>query len=254
MPVEIIAEVATNHGGSVHLAKDFIWRCAEAGADWVKFQHTRVRHLRRNDPQYKWFLRAEFSCEQFAELKAECELAGTKFLTTVYHWTDVPEVESLGVQAVKIGSGEAGELALAEAVMVTTIPRVFVSLGLTNNNPYESYFVRDKWANRDLVFLGCVTRYPAPAGIAANVLRGHSVTWATTGPSWSVSGWSDHAIGLGECEAAIVGGATVIEKHVCLPHQARSVQPWEATVAQIKQLRAFADEDPQRFIGRWQHA
>ena len=50
MPIEIIAECASNHGGSIPLAKEFIWRCAEAGADWVKFQTTRVKHLRKTVP------------------------------------------------------------------------------------------------------------------------------------------------------------------------------------------------------------
>ena len=220
MNVEIIAEIATNHGGSLALAKEFIWRCAEAGADWVKCQHTRVRHLRPDDPQYAWFQHAEFSCDQFVELKAECERAGTKFLTTGYHAADVPEVSGLGVEAIKIGSGEAREMTLAEAAMATTIPRIFVSLGLAHNNPYESCFVPNEWAGERVVFLGCVTRYPAPVGIAATVLRASAQPkpmsmWSmTSGPRWGVSGWSDHAVGLGECEAAIVGGATVIEKHV----------------------------------------
>lgn len=250
--IELIAEISTNHGGSLALAKEFIWRFAEAGADWIKFQHTRVKHLRPDDPQYDWFRRAELSLEQFQELKAECELVGAKFLTTVYHYQDVPEVQQLGVDTIKIGSGEAAEEQLAEAVMASW-HRVFVALGLCRNNPYESVYAQERWAGRS-EFLGAVTRYPAPIGVAAQVLRGHSMTWVTTGSWFGVTGWSDHARGPDECYAAIVNGARIIEKHVQLPHQARPVRSFEATVDEFKQLRAFADEDPTRFLGRWQHA
>lgn len=250
--VELIAEISSNHGGSIPLAKEFIWRFTEAGADWIKFQTTRVKHLRPDDPQYEWFQRAELSDESHHELKAECARAGVKFLTTVYHVAEVPFLASVGLEAIKIGSGEAGERSLAEAVM-RHIPSVLVALGLCNNNPYESVFVQDEWAGR-VTFLGAVTRYPAPHGIATQVLRGHSMTWATTGPWCGVTGWSDHACGIDECRAAIIDGARIIEKHVCLPEQARPVRPWEATVDEFKALRAFADEDPQRFIGRWQAA
>lgn len=256
MTVELIAEVSSNHGGDLSLAKEFIHAFAEAGADWIKFQTTRVTHLRPDDPQYEWFTQAELSDEAHHELKAECERAGVKFLTTVYHAADVPFLASLGLEAIKIGSGEAKEAALAQAVMEADPTwSVVVALGLCENNPYRSVFGRSGWAHcaHRVFFLGAVTRYPAPRGVAANVLKNRS-GMATTAPWITVSGWSDHAVGLDECRAAIHMGARIIEKHVCLPHQARPVRPWEATVEQFKELRAFADEDPvSKYVGRWQH-
>ncbi len=89
-----------------------------------------------------------------------------------------------------------------------------------------------------------MTRYPAPAAFA-----GHLAVQPYQRP---VIGWSDHCVGIDIACSAILAGATVIEKHVCLPTQARPVQPWEATVDAFRALRAFADEDPAgRFIGRW---
>jgi sialic acid synthase SpsE len=240
--VELIAELATNHGGSLVLAKKFIQRFAEAGADYVKFQHTRVAHLSKTDPQYAWFQKAEFSLEQFAELKETCEQAGTKFLTTVYHHTDVPDVASLGLEAVKIGSGEAHEESLAAAIGSAGFKRVIVGCGLTS--PFSSPFRVLNYNNQSVEFLRCVTRYPCPSAMAI----------AAYGPQPDYEGWSDHATGLAACQLAILHGAAVIEKHVMLPNQARGPKPYEATVAEFAQLRAFADEDPARFRGRWQHA
>ena len=229
--VELIAETSTNHGGSVALAREFIWRFAEAGADWIKFQTTRVKHLRPDDPQYAWFQRAELSDDAHFELKAECEKAGVKFLTTVYHPDDVPFVASLGLEAIKIGSGEATDFTLRTAVYHAGFTRVFVGCGLGT-----------VWYQHHADLLRCVTRYPAPAALASYAY------------GREYKGWSDHCVGLDGCQIAICRGASIIEKHVCLPNQARDLKPYEATAYEFKQLRAFADEDPSRFLGRWQHA
>jgi sialic acid synthase SpsE len=66
-------------------------------------------------------------------------------------------------------------------------------------------------------------------------------------------GWSDHCVGLEGAQLAIVKGARMIEKHVQLPFQGRTAKPYEATIEEFRALRAFADENPSRFIGRWQH-
>lgn len=238
MRIELIAEVSTNHGGDMAIAKDFIWRFAEAGADWIKFQHTRVKHLRPDDQQYAWFQQAELSDEQFAELKAECERAGVKFLTTVFNHQDVPAVRAL-TDTVKIGSGEAKEVDLAFAIVKHGFTRAIVGCGLTEADRTAIY----GHALR-LDFLACVTRYPCP--VVACLLDGRY--------GHRYHGWSDHCVGLDACRMAIMQGARIIEKHVKLHNQARPGRPFEATAHAFKQLRAFADEDPQRFLGRWQCA
>lgn len=244
MPIELIAEVSTNHGGDIALAKEFIHRFAEAGADWIKFQHTRVKHLHPNDPQYAWFQRAEFSLEQFAELRGECMTARVKFATTVFNHRDVPEVVSLCPDAIKVGSAEAGDAFLARALWTLPI-RLIVSTGL-HWNPCATAFKHRQPAPD---YLKCVSRYPAPPELARTCYGRH----VSGGEDWYF-GYSDHCIGLAGCHIAIADGAQLIEKHVSLRSQARPIRPWEATIKEFKQLRAFADDDPSRMIGRWQHA
>lgn len=242
--IEIIAEVATNHGGSIPLAKEFIKRFAAAGADWVKFQTFDVRHLSSTDHQFQWMKRAQLRRDDHETLIDTCKSEGTKFLTTVYNSAEVPFLQSLGLQAIKIGSGEAREPALAEAVL-DAFPRVLVSLGLCQNDPWQSVFEA-----QTVEYLGCCTRYPAPLGVAGVVMR--SPTYATTGPWKQVTGWSDHAVGLNELQLAVVSGATLLETHVCLPTQARPIRSYEKTVEDIRELRAWVDLEPERFLGRWQ--
>lgn len=237
----MIAECASNHGGDLSLAKAFIRCFAEAGADYIKFQTTRVKHLRKDDPQVEWFTRAELSDEAHVELKAECEAAGVQFLTTVYHPDEVPMIKALGCDTVKVGSGEAHEPELAKAIRKAKFDRVFVATGITSmqQSAYEYPYVLG------VEYLACVTRYPCPAACAVRHY-GHE--------QYLPTGWSDHCLGLDGCETAIIHGATVIEKHVQLPQQARLVKPWEASVSEFRKLRAMADEDPARFKGRWQAA
>jgi N,N'-diacetyllegionaminate synthase len=247
--IELIGEISSNHGGDLSLAKEFIHAFAEAGADFCKFQTTRVKHLRKGDPQAAWFQQSELSEDAHWELKDECERRGTKFLTTVYNAEEVPFLASLGLEAIKIGSGEAGEQGLADAVR-GQFHRVFVSLGLWekpwDQTPFaDAHEVTPGWNKVDLrvTYFRCITRYPSPS--AAPLL------W----PEFKrpVTGYSDHAVGLAGCHLAIFRGATIIETHVQLPRrQARDPKPFEKTVQEFRQLRAFADEDTSRWIGRWQ--
>lgn len=232
--VELIAEVSSNHGGDLELAKAFIWQCAEAGANWVKFQSYQVRTLRQGDPQRDWLAQAELADDAHYILKAECEKAGTKFLTTVFHHSRVPFLASLGLEAIKVGSGEAREPILAAAVnRQRAWARVFVSCGVTGARSAIG------WSRADA--LHCVSRYPHPSACAV-VDYGRRFV-----------GYSDHSIGLEGCQLACIRGAKIIEKHVGLPAQKRPRKPWEATMAELKELRQFADDDPSTYIGRWQH-
>ena len=228
---ELIAECSTNHGGRLALCQEFI----ETFAPWVdtmKFQLTRVAHLRPQDPQYEWFKRSELTLDQWAEVKRLCGAAKVGFLLTVYNAADIWELQTLGCGRVKIGSGEAREAGLAAAVIRAKLKPI-VSCGLARPYAIWGYHAR---------FLGCVPRYPAPLGIAAAKLL--------TMPE--LAGWSDHAAGLYEMQAAWAVGAQIIETHVRIPRQARPSRVFEKTREDLEQFRLFTQENPERFISRWQ--
>jgi N-acetylneuraminate synthase len=232
--VEIIAEVATNHGGDLGLAWRFIRECAKAGVDTVKFQMTRWHHLRMDDAQSKWFWQAQLPDRELRTLSAMCADSGVGFLLTAYHADDVAFVREVSPR-IKVGSGEAGEVSVAKAIKAAGFAEVLVSYGI--GGPRMLLY------GAPTQRLACVSRYPAPPGIAYAALTDHR---------YAFDGWSDHAIGLSECQAAIVAGARIVEVHVQLPGQARPARPFEKTMDELRQLREFANEDPKRFLGRWQ--
>lgn len=243
MKVELIAELATNFGNNIELGKDFIRQFAAAGVDTIKIQVFSHKHLRADDPQSNWFKACELLGRDYYTLRKECERVGVGFLATAYHPEDVMVVHALtDGYRIKIGSGEAGSVEMARAVRVAGFKKVVVSTGLINS--HESPFFSLGYWGVDVKFLSCVTRYPTPPGIAYAMMQ-----------TSNLHGWSDHAEGLNECKAAIVGGAKIVEFHVQLPHQARPPRAFEKTPAEVKELRAFADDDPaERFVGRWTNA
>ncbi len=232
MSVEVIAEVASNHGGSVALAMEFIDAFAPY-VDTVKFQLTRVKHLWLTDPQYEWFAKAELTFDQFAELQALCHKRGVNFLLTCYNAADIWEVAELGCNRVKIGSGEAHDEPLARAAREAGLSAI-VSCGLSSLNKVA-------WNGKNPKYLGCITRYPAPSGVAAAMMLTNSY-----------DGWSDHAVGTGELEAAAVCGAKILETHVFLQNQARPIRAFEKSEHEMKHLKTFLADNPARFLGRWQ--
>jgi N,N'-diacetyllegionaminate synthase len=240
MKVELIAELATNFGSSIPLGKEFIRKFAEAGVDTVKVQVFNHWHMRPTDPQYEWFLACQLHIFDYRSLKQTCDRLGVGFLATGYHPNDVSLIAGLTDRyRIKIGSGEAHDKTMAAAVRLYGFQKVLVSTGLTAVE--ESPFSGLRYWGRNVKFLGCVTRYPAPPGIAYTMMQ-----------SGKYAGWSDHSEGLNECKAAIVGGAKIVEFHVQLPNQARPARSYEKTVEEVRELRAFADEDPAgRFVGRW---
>lgn len=238
MSVEIIAELATNHGGSLELAEDFIREFAGAGANTIKLQLTRVRHLSSNDPQYEWFRSVERPLGWYYEVVDLCVKHGVGCLLTAYHPDEVTDVHTLCNQ-IKVGSGEAHEGRLAGEITSRKWARIIVSEGIRPAHAAYDTF--------GATLLGCCSRYPAPHGMAAGILG------SGTSNAARYTGWSDHAVGLDDCRMAVVLGAEILETHVQLPHQARPPKPWEKTVGEIAQLRQWADEKPERFLNRWQH-
>lgn len=231
--VELISEIASNHGGSVGRAIVFIERFAKAGADTIKLQYTRAHRLAKSDPQREWFERVELSDYDFQDLRDYTTSLGKKFLLTVYHPDDVAVVRSL-TDEVKVGSGEAHSGGLARAITGANFNRVLVSNGI--RPPHQDY------RNTGAKILACISRYPHPVTlVAAKLLETFS------------DGWSDHSVGLDGAMTAIALGAGIVEKHVQIREQSRAPQAFEATAEEFAELRRWADQNPERFLGRWNH-
>lgn len=220
--VEIIAEIGNTHEGSVGLAKQFIKAAVASGVDAVKFQ-THIFEAESlpdapNPPYFQaesrkeYFERTAFTVEQWKELigyARDEERVG--FLSSVFSLESVDLLEKAGVRAYKIPSGEVSNLPLLIHVAATG-KRVLLSSGMSTWTELdEAVAALRENGCKDLVVLQCTSRYPCPPGEAGlNVLPEMATRYGFP------VGYSDHTDGIGVAVAAVVRGASVIEKHFTL--------------------------------------
>ncbi|KZR61082.1 N-acetylneuraminate synthase [Prochlorococcus sp. MIT 1306] len=248
MSTYIIAEAGVNHNGDLQLAKELIYEASKAGADAVKFQSFRANHLASPDSikanyqqnsnldetQNKMLSRLELTTNQHYELANHCNDHGISFLSTAFGIPELNMLVTLGVGIIKVASGEITNLplliAMASCAKKHKMP-IYMSTGMTNLGEIESAFniFLEAGINRNsITLLHCVSSYPAPE-IELNL---HAIQTLRHSFGCSI-GYSDHSLGIIAPIAAVVLGATVIEKHITLntrmegPDHASSLNPKE---------------------------
>lgn len=242
-PVFVIAEVGVNHNGDLKMARALIDVAVEAGADAVKFQTFRADRLATPDApkaeyqlrttgdeesQLEMLRRLELSADAHRELQSYCRERGIIFLSTPFDEEAVDLLDSLGVPAFKISSGDVTNSPLLEHVASKGKP-IILSTGMSElSEVIEAVSVLHTEGCENPVLLHCVTDYPAdPADVNLRAM-------ATMSSAFDVPvGFSDHTEGIDVALAAVALGACVIEKHFTLdrslpgPDHRASLEPAE---------------------------
>jgi len=221
----IIAEIGNTHEGSLGLAKCFIKAAAECGVNAVKFQ-THIFEAESlpdapNPPYFsdetrqEYFDRVGFNQETWQKLKTYAEKqCKVDFLSSPFSLEAVDLLESIGVNAYKIASGEVTNLPLLIKIAGTG-KSVLLSSGMSSWSELdEAIETLINFGCRDLVILQCTSEYPCPPEEAGlNVLLELKKRYDLP------VGLSDHTIGSAVPIAAVAIGASVIEKHFTLSKQ-----------------------------------
>jgi len=221
--VRIIAEIGNTHEGSLGLAKQFIVAAAACGVDAVKFQ-THIFEAEslesapnpsyfQDETRKQYFERTSFNLEQYKLLKEFAEKdCNVEFLSSPFSIEAVELLLNVGVSTFKIPSGEVSNIPMLEYIAKTG-SNVILSSGMSS------------WAELDLavevfkdksklVILQCTSEYPClPENAGLNVM-----TEIKNRYNCEV-GFSDHTLGIGVPLAAVVLGASIIEKHFTLSNQ-----------------------------------
>lgn len=222
-PVVVVAEVGVNHNGDLNLAKRLVKEAKNSGADCVKFQTFKAEQtVTRSAPKAAYQLRTTDASEsQFDMLKRLelprsayqsiielCKQEGLEFLSTPYSFDDVEFLESLGVPAFKVASGQIVEPLFLERVAASGKP-IILSTGMaTLSEVDEAVRTIRRIGNQSLVLLQCTTNYPSRAE-DANLKAMTTMRKAFALPV----GYSDHTIGSTAAIAAVALGACFVEKH-----------------------------------------
>jgi len=225
-PVFVIAEAGVNHNGDLKLARDLIDLAVDAGADAVKFQTFRADLLATpTAPKAEYQLQTtgtaesqlemlrglELSSNAHRELQAYCRERGIIFLSTPFDEESVDFLDSLGVPAFKISSGDLTNSPLLEYIAGKGKP-VILSTGMSEiSELIEAISVLNLAGCENPILLHCVSNYPAdPAEVNLRAMQ-------TMRAAFDLPvGFSDHTEGIDVSLAAVALGACVIEKHFTL--------------------------------------
>lgn len=241
--MQIIAEVACSHDGSLGQAHAYIDAVADAGADVVKFQCRIAAAESTPDEQfrpgtyfpqdasrYDYWKRMEFSQAQWEGLAKHAKDRGLLFCASAFSKWAVDMLDPF-VDWWKVGSGETDNLELIDRMALGRKP-VLVSSGMSSWSEFGRAIeaVEYRWA--EAVSMQCTSEYPCPPDhVGINVLDEMRKRFGTS------VGLSDHSGTIWPGIAAAVHGADVLEVHVCFSRrQFGPDTPASLTIEQLAQL------------------
>jgi N-acetylneuraminate synthase len=218
-PPLVIAEIGINHGGSLAVAKDMVRLAAASGCECVKHQ-THILEDEMTDEAKQIFppnadvsiwevmARCALSKEDEIELKAYTESLGMIYLSTPFSRAAADFLQEIGVQAFKIGSGEADNLPLIRHIARMGKP-VILSTGMQTIETIRASVEILATSGVDYALLECTNLYPSPPEIVS--LKG--VTELQRAFPGVPVGFSDHSIGPEMALASVALGACILERH-----------------------------------------
>lgn len=245
MKTLIIAEAGVNHNGDIALARELVRVAAAAGADMVKFQTFAADKITAasapkadyqkaatggHENQKDMIARLELSRADHEALIDECRQHGIAFFSTGFDAESIDMLVELGIDRLKIPSGEITNLPLLRHYASKRLP-IILSTGMASIGEVEAAveaLVASGATRADITVLHCNTDYPTPMKDVN--LRAMPMLGAALGLPF---GYSDHTTGIEVAIAAVALGACVIEKHFTLdrtlpgPDHRASLEPDE---------------------------
>ncbi|MGE3276394.1 MAG: N-acetylneuraminate synthase family protein [Vicinamibacterales bacterium] len=220
-PLFVIAEIGLNHGGSVEQALAMVDAAAAAGASAVKLQTLDADRLvtaAAPAPQHvaatslrAFFHRFELDEAAHRAVANRAHGLGLAFMSTPFHEDAVAMLVRVGVDAIKIASGDLTHHRLIETAAKTGKPLV-LSTGMGNLTEIAEAVGCARMAGAtSLALLHCVSAYPVPHG-QENLRAIQTLAEAFHVPV----GLSDHGTDPLAPALTVSLGGTLFEKHFVL--------------------------------------
>lgn len=233
----VIAEIGINHNGDLDIAKRLITEAKNAGCDAVKFQkrtpeictpkdqwdkmrETPWGTMRYIDYRYK----VEFGEDDFAAIDKHCKAEGIDWFASCWDEPSVDFLEQFGPKLYKAASASLTDHDLLKKKKATGKPLI-ISTGMSTVNEIDGAV--EAIGLDKLMIAHSTSAYPCP--LEELNLRMINTLQAKF-PDTPI-GYSGHETGLATTYAAVVMGATFIERHFTLDRamwgsdQAASVEP-----------------------------
>lgn len=254
MKTFIIAEAGVNHNGSIAIARRLIDIAKEAGADAVKFQTFKTEKLLsktapkaqyqsettgKEGSQFEMLKKFELSLKAHRQLMSYCHKRKIVFLSTPFDLESIDLLNSLGLEILKIPSGEITNLPYLRKIG-SLRKKIIISTGMADLKEIKGALkalMEAGTEKEDMIILHANTEYPTPIeDVNLNAML-------TIRKTLKVKvGYSDHTLGIEVPIAAVALGAAVVEKHFTLdrkmegPDHKASLEPHELK-AMVKAIR-----------------
>jgi N-acetylneuraminate synthase len=221
-PAYIIAEIGINHNGSLELAKKLIEGAASSGCDAVKFQKRTPElcvprdqwEIERDTPwgrmtYIEYRHKVEFGLEDYAEIDLHCRKHGIQWFASCWDVEAVNFMEQFQPPCYKAASASLTDLELLQATHATGRPLI-ISTGMSTMEEIETAV--SALGTENLLIAHSTSTYPCPPEeLNLRMIQ----TLKARYPDVPI-GYYGHETGLSTTWAAVVLGATFIERHITL--------------------------------------
>lgn len=225
----VVAEAGNSHQGDYATAERMVIEASRAGADVIKFQRRHNRALytreyyRRAYENENSFGRTygehretlELGRADLERLREVCRQYGIGFACTAFDPWSVDDLQAIGVDFIKIASGDLTNPPLIAHAAATGLPLVLS----TGGGSWAAVRQACEAAAdaRDLTVLQCTASYPARyEDLNLAVIPQMICDFAAEGWMGVKVGASLHVNGIAMALAAYMLGATMIEQHFTL--------------------------------------
>ena len=236
--VLIIAEVGTNHMGSIKIAKKIIDAAVSAGCDAVKFQKKNIEKIYSKKflnsalespwgtTQREMRLHREFSIKQFSELDKYCKKKKIDWFVSCWDIQSQIEMRKFKTKYNKVASAMLLHHELLETIAKER-KYTFISTGMSSMNDIKKAVKIFTKYKCHFELLHCHSAYPMPLEEAnLNLIPLLKKQFKCK------VGYSGHETGATDvCIPAVMLGANTIERHVTVDRtlygydQAASLEP-----------------------------
>jgi N-acetylneuraminate synthase len=216
-PPLVIAEIGINHEGDLDKAIRMVDDAGAAGCECVKFQCHVIEDemipnsvIPGNATESIWDImsRCALSESEERQLKNYVDGKGLLYLSTPFSRAAAIRLESMGVCAYKIGSGECNNYPLIKHISAYGKP-VILSTGMNDIPAIEKAVAILRSARVPFALMHCTSMYPTPYD---QVRLGALAEMGAAFPD-AVLGLSDHSLGNYTCFASVALGSRILEKH-----------------------------------------
>ena len=230
----VVAEMSANHSSNIKNAFKIVDHAKIIGVDAIKIQLYKANRITINSNKkdfeikskswkkyknlYNLYKKAETPYEWYEILKRYCKKRNIILFSSVFDLDTVDFLEKKNCPIYKIASPEITDVPLLEKVSRTGKP-VIISTGLASEKDLDlavKTLKRNKC--KKIIILKCTSAYPAPLNelnlAAIKTIKNKYKT---------IVGFSDHSLGVVAPTIAVSLGAKVIEKHINLEKNKKSV-------------------------------